>query len=227
MFGIQWSQANHDQFLVSLYAGLIANIVTAIMGGLVVWFIISMIDRRRLRRQYEREVSEFREKLRFALDKLDAFYLTNIATPPVLASTLANQLQEYPISIWRENLKKEKELFAAITAFQRAYSEFMAIAGNIQTLVQNGIRYFNEKQLARFVIILDVSFCEKYLLGKLLDMGEKEILVWMGAYEDNLPLLEKVYKESFSKEFWQEKAVIYQHFRKNLELSVGEVKKLL
>ena len=103
----------------------------------------------------------------------------------------------------------------------------MAIAGNIQTLVQNGIRYFNEKQRARFVIILDVSFCEKYLLGKLLDMGEKEILVWMGAYEDNLPLLEKVYKESFSKEFWQEKAVIYQHFRKNLELSVGEVKKLL
>lgn len=117
MFGIQWSQANHDQFLVSLYAGLIANIVTAIMGGLVVWFIISMIDRRQLRRQYEREVAEFREKVRFALDKLDAFYLTNIATPPVLASTLANQLQEYPISIWREILKRKKNSLPLLRRF--------------------------------------------------------------------------------------------------------------
>src|SRR5215467_1461932 len=106
MFGIQWTQINHDQFFISLYAGLLANIITAILGGLIVWFIISVIDKRRLRRQYEREVSEFREKLRFALDKLDAFYLTNIATPPVLASTLAAELKVYPISVWRENLKK-------------------------------------------------------------------------------------------------------------------------
>src|SRR5216684_2049506 len=57
MFGIQWTQVNHDQFFISLYAGLLANIVTAIIGGLIVWFIISQIDMRRLRRLYEREVA--------------------------------------------------------------------------------------------------------------------------------------------------------------------------
>ncbi|HTD18774.1 MAG TPA: hypothetical protein VK667_04515, partial [Ktedonobacteraceae bacterium] len=65
-------------------------------------------------RQYEREIAEFREKLRFVLDKIDATFLTNIADPPTLAGLLASELKEHPLSIWEENTKKEKELWLSV-----------------------------------------------------------------------------------------------------------------
>src|SRR6266851_3162237 len=227
MFGIQWTQVNHDQFFISLYAGLLANIVTAIIGGLIVWFIISQIDMRRLRRLYEREVAGFREKLRFALDKFDVTYLDSIANPPFLAGILASELKEYPISVWQENVPKGKELFAAIEAFQRTYSEFMVAANKLQMLVQNLIRYFNGAQQAQFRTLFADSEYEKYLLGKILGMEDKEILLWLGRHEELLPIFEEANNAILSQEQLQEPQITYRILRKELELAVSRVKEEL
>jgi len=92
--------------------------------GLTVWWVQRIYENRRIHREYKRELSVLREKLRYSAQQPDFQNINNLVdSAPIPVVAIIKNLTEVPIDLWLENYEEEKTFL--LKALQKSYYNFI------------------------------------------------------------------------------------------------------
>jgi len=186
-------------FWPSLWSGILSSIVTGIIVGLILIYWQRSLENRLARREYARELSILKEKVREAISIPDIFNLKSaIFSIPPKAEGLKNLLQEFPISLWNEELSNEKPFLNLVHGFQQAYSEFKINALEFDKLLSQFARDFNG---AQDIPQMNDRSIISYVLGRLQEVEPEELAKWIGSGFGKIPSwIEEAYVSAAKEE---------------------------
>ncbi len=219
LLGIQATPSNVDQFLIALYTALPAAILAGVFVGLVVWYLQSRSEKRRLRQQYERDFSILEERICTALDNPHETDITSIRTLPQPARTIAEAISESPLDHLKKNFPKKRKIFDLLKEFQRARTEFAFTAIKLQQPIRTYIRQFNYK----LPLTEDVKY-ESFYLARMLGFQNKSIMDWTGITPDMLSELEKLLEFILEDNEIVQFNLDYLQARGELELTLDKIR---
>lgn len=172
-------------FWPSLYAGVISSIITGIIVGIILIVWQKNLDKQTNKQMYKREVSILKERLKLDLIIPEVFTITNaLDSIPKRAKALAEAITDSPVSLWKANLKKERELLESLIDFQNSLADFRSRAINLDHYLEQFSREFNSK---RGAISANDPIIISYILGKLEEFSSKELARWLPLSETNIP----------------------------------------
>ena len=133
-------------FWANLYSGIISGIITGIVAGLVIWIVQLIIDKKRIRKSYKRELIFFRKKLHSAFSINQGIVIENALSSESDVSKMINKLLEInPVESWKEELPNDP-LFKLIADFMNASFDFRTKAGNLDLSLKSAMRAYNASQ---------------------------------------------------------------------------------
>jgi uncharacterized membrane-anchored protein YhcB (DUF1043 family) len=221
LLGIQGTQSNADQVLISLYTGLFIAVIAGLVVGIAVLLLQSRYQRRRLRQQYARDVAIIKEKMCTALNSPHETDIASIRTLPQPARAIAEIISESSLDLLKQNSPRKQKLFDFLKAFQRAHAQFALTAIQLQQPVRVYIRQFCQQ--SNLPISEDAKY-ESFYLGRMLQFQNKAIMAWTGITPDRVPGLEKLLEVIFADKRVVQLGLAYVEARGDLEAALDKIR---
>jgi len=221
LVGIQATQSNVDQVLISLYTGALIAVIAGLVVGIAVWLILARHERRQRRRQHARDVAVLKEKIHTALNHPHETDIASIRTLPQPARAIAEIIAESSLDLLKEKSRKKQYLFNSLKAFQRAQVQFASTAMQLQQPVRVYIRQFCQQ--SNLPVSEDAKY-ESFYLGRMLQFQNKAIMAWTGITSDRLPGLEKLLEFIFADKRVVQLGLAYVEARGDLEAALDKIR---
>lgn len=200
MPGIPIQGPDVNTFLISFwaafYSGIIYSIITGLVVGFVVLFTQRIADNRKVQREYNRDISVLRERLRYVAQQPDFLNLTSaLKSAPLPVIEVMKILSESPIDMWLDNVLNERELLNQLKELQGKYFKFQNASNNFDYKLSSYIRSYNA---ARDTIAVNDQADRSYFLGKIHNLETSKILDNIDLREGALTRLESSYNSAKS-----------------------------
>ncbi len=95
-----------------------------------------------------------------------------------------DQIEALPISLWREQVPKQRRLLDAVHQVQASHSACRASALQLDHLLGQFVRSFN---VARNAISVNDPYVISYVFGSLQGLASEDILPWIGSGKTSTP----------------------------------------
>lgn len=175
--GTEASNGFWAAFWPALYSGALYSVITGLIVGLVITWNQRLLETRRSRRLYEREISIARQRLREAVLGPERFVFESaIASAPLRAFAVMAVVRECPIQVWIDAVPKQRDLLSILDEFQSAFLAFAGAAANLDHELVEFARQYNADH--RTISANDPPIVG-YVLGRMQGFEDREILPWI------------------------------------------------
>ena len=175
-------------FWPALYSGALYSIVTGLVVGLAVLMVQKAAESRQARRDYKREISLLRPRLRQGIARPNPFVISSaVSSVPGPAQAAVELLQNLPVSLWKDELPRERAFLDRLLALQRAHSEFHLAATELDHLLSLFVRAQNAEREA---IAANDPPLRSFIFGRMNGFASEQLLPWIDVPKAALAWLE-------------------------------------
>ena len=194
-------------FWSALYAGILASLPTGLIVGFFVWWAQERVEKRRVRREYEREVALLQERIRPVLNQENPIIISTAVgseSPPVQA--IIALLIDQPIELWRANLPSPNPFLDAIKELQKVHSDFITTARKLDFYLKQFIRAYHASKDIDSINDQERHF---FCVGRIQGVSPEAIVPWIDMPNSAIPQLEEVFTTATAESAVQEQIKLY------------------
>ena len=172
-------------FWPALYSGIIYSLVTGIVVGLAVWSAQLLIDRRRVRREYEENIDRLFDEIRWIVLQPDVLRIDSVrASIPRVVDDVVECSLRHPLHSWLKTVKTRKRHIKLLIDVQNESRKVVLTARRLDDALTRVIRKYNA---AEGLISSNDDILKVYSVGRIHAAEPDQILPWLGIPAPNVP----------------------------------------